>query len=593
LRLDLDSQWVPSVLVSNTVPYSCLYRTCPKKFSLDIDQEKTSSPSPEAADNLEGFKPDAYFYAAFGTLSVITLVAALDATSLAVAIPVSIEVPFLRYELTYDSQIVAQKLNGTAIEAFWSGTGFLLAATVLQPIFASLSNFFGRKNLALAAMVFFTLGAIIAGVAKNFSMLIAGRAVQGIGGGGIIVITEIIATDMVPLRERGKWFGFISSMWAVGSVLGPVIGGAFSQNVTWRWIFYINLPFCGIAFVAIPLFIRLTQRKSSIAEKLRRIDWIGIALFIASATSFLIPISWGGVIYEWNSWHTIVPLVLGACGLVAFGFYEHYGAKEPMINTVIFNNRTTTLTYFTTFFHGMLLWCLLYFLPLYFEAVKSYSPVLAGVACFPLSFTVAPVSVVVGFVASITGQYWWALVLGWVLTTAGSGLLYLLHVDTSVAGWIFITLVVGIGMGMLFPSMGFSIQASAPSKHMAISVAMFSFFRLFGQTVGVAIGGVIFQNEMKKKLLAYPDLASKAVEYSQDAASLVQLIKAMPASSQKSELQQAYVNSLQVVWLVCCGFSGLCLIAVLFTKRYSMDRDLETEQSYKKRDQKATVKTSA
>lgn len=146
--------------------------------------------------------------------------------------------------------------------------------------------------MVLLALVFFTVGAILAAVAKDFTMLLAGRTVQGIGGGGIIVLTEIIVTDLVPLRQRGKWFGFVSMMWALGSVSGPLLGGGFSQNVSWRWIFWINLPFCGIAFILIPLFLRLNQKTGSFLTKLRRVDWIGSFVFVASATAFLMPVTW-------------------------------------------------------------------------------------------------------------------------------------------------------------------------------------------------------------------------------------------------------------------------------------------------------------
>lgn len=132
---------------------------------------------------------------------------------------------------------MAEKLKGTAIEAFWSGTSFLLTSTVFQPIFASLSNIFGRKPLIITALVFFTAGCIVAGVANNFTVILVGRSIQGLGGGGVIALTEIIMTDIVPLRQRGKFFGFLSMMWAIGSVSGPLVGGAFAQNVTWRWIF--------------------------------------------------------------------------------------------------------------------------------------------------------------------------------------------------------------------------------------------------------------------------------------------------------------------------------------------------------------------
>ncbi|KAL9021021.1 MAG: hypothetical protein Q9180_008623 [Flavoplaca navasiana] len=162
------------------------------------------------------WKPSPRLYLAFLTLAVITMMVALDGTSLSVALP-----------------IISEDLGGTAIEAFWSGTSFLLCSTIFQPSFASFSHIFGRKPMILTALVFFLIGAIVAAVARNFAVLLAGRSLQGIGGGGLIALTEIVVADLVPLRLRGQWFGLISAMWALGSVSGPIIGGAFAQGGHW------------------------------------------------------------------------------------------------------------------------------------------------------------------------------------------------------------------------------------------------------------------------------------------------------------------------------------------------------------------------
>ncbi|EZG18478.1 MFS multidrug transporter [Trichophyton rubrum] len=540
-------------------------------------QQSGVSSSASSHTEIEEFRPSKRTWLIFLTLSVLTLMVALDGTSISVALP-----------------IIASKLHGSAIEAFWSGTSFLLCSTVFQPSFASFSNIFGRKPMTLIALTFFFVGTLVSGLSNNFTQMLVGRSIQGVGGGGIIALTEIVVTDLIPMRERGKYFGILSSMWSLGSVLGPVLGGGFSQNVSWRWIFYINFPFVGISLIFIILFFKLTRIPDSLATKLRRIDYIGSALFIASAVSFLIPVTWGGVMYDWSSWRTLVPLILGIAGLIGFMFYETYFAADPMIPVTVFATRTAVVSYIETVLHGLVLWCGLYYLPLYFETVKEYSPILSGVALFPLSFTVAPSAVVVGVITTLTGKYRWSIWMGFFLSTLGMGLLAILKVDSSVPAWIFLMLPAGVGLGMLFPGLGFAIQASALKGHMSMAVAMFSFFRAFGQAIGVAIGGVIFQNRMVAKLRKYPEFSAPglAEKLSKDAAVLVQVVRGMPEGPQKMHLKEAFTGSLRFVWIVCCVLLAVGGLLSVFTASYDLNQGIDSEQTLvEKKDRNATVET--
>ena len=350
--------------------------------------------------------------------------------------------------------------------------------------------------------------------------------------------------------------------------------------VAQRWIFWINLPFVGLAIVLVPLTLVLAFKVSSLADKLRRVDWIGSVLFIGSTTSFLIPITWGGVSYPWDSWRVLAPLIIGIVGLAVFTVFEEYFATEPLIRLDVFKNRTAAASYFETTLHGMILWCNLYYLPLYFEAVKGETPIIAGISLFPGTFTVAPAAVITGIAVTKTGRYRWAIWSGWVLTTLGIGLLYLLDVNTTTVQWIFLNLVSGLGMGILFPSMAFAIQAATTNKDLAFAVALFSFFRAFGQAIGVAVGGVIFQNQLEKKLLAYPLLAPMASAYSSDASGLVQIIKTMQHGPARTQLVQSYADSLKTVWIVMCALAGVALLSSFFIKGFELDRALETEQGF-------------
>ena len=310
--------------------------------------EASHEPLPKGQGDVDAyastFNPGWRFYLAFVSLCVITLMVALDATSLSVAIPK-----------------ITAALHGDAIEGFWSGTSYLLTSTVFQPVLGSFSDIFGRKPIIMLSLALFGVGAILAAVTHgSMTLMLVGRSVQGIGGGGVLVLTEIVVTDLVPLRFRGNYYSMIGAMWAIGSVTGPIIGGVFSEEVSWRWIFWINLPFLGIGVPLVLAFLILNFRSTSLAQQLRRIDWIGMVLFIGSTIGFLIPITWAGVMYPWSSWRTLVPLLVSAAGLIAFIVWEDRFAPDPLIRTSVIKNRSAAVTYFCAFIQGLILWCSLY-----------------------------------------------------------------------------------------------------------------------------------------------------------------------------------------------------------------------------------------
>lgn len=376
------------------------------------------------------FKPDMRFYLAFSALAGLSLVIALDGTSISVALPV-----------------ISEHLHGSAIEAFWAGTSFLLASTIFQPIYASFSHIFGRKQVTLIAVTVFLIGTLLAATARSMLLMLVGRTIQGVGAGGITVLTSILVTDLVPLRYRGNWVGVLGAIWAFGSVTGPVVGGSLAHSTTWQYIFYLNLPFIVLSFLLVWFFIRLRNLPTTFMSKLHQADWLGSGIFIASMTAIMIPLSWAGVSYPWTSWHVVVPLGFGANGFVLLWYHERFVAIEPVIRTVVFANRTTNIAYFTTALHGMILWCLLYYQPLDFEGVRGYTPVIAGVAMFPATFTVAPMAIVSGIITSRLGRFRRTVWAGWVMTTLGLGFLCAVDVDSQLTQVVMTDLLCGVGLG--------------------------------------------------------------------------------------------------------------------------------------------------
>ncbi|KAK3319782.1 major facilitator superfamily domain-containing protein [Cercophora scortea] len=419
-----------------------------------------------------------------GTLAVISLMVALDATILVSVLPT-----------------LAEDFGGTTTDAFWAGTSYLLTCAVCQPFIAALSDIFGRKEMLIISVLFFTLGTVLcAPIAKTFAVFFAGRSVQGIGGGGIITMGQVIFADIVPLRQRPKYFSFVLGAWALGSVLGPLIGGLFVEHVFWSWCFYVNFPFCALGLIMVPLFVKLSTEKTSLASKLARVDWIGGFLFIGGLTAFLIGLSWAGVQYKWKSVQVIAPLIIGAIGVMASLVWESHGAREPFLRPSLFYSSSAVAAYACALFQGLILFCALYYVPFYFTAVRFSSPTHAGLNVFPVTCFLLPGSILISLLTTRLGRFRWAIWLGWLLAAVSCGLLVFFDQNTKTVVWAVILAVFGIGHGMLLTSINVGIQAISHVEDAGRAAAMYAFMRTLGMSIGVAVGGTCFQNLMSAKL---------------------------------------------------------------------------------------------
>jgi len=339
-------------------------------------------------------------------------------------------------------------------------------------------------------------------------------------------------------------------------------------------------------------FLHLQNISLSVAQSLRRIDIVGMILFIGSITGILVPLTWGGVQYSWSSWRTLAPLIISALAFCLFLFWEAYVATDPLIPLRILKSPTAAATYACTFFHGLVLWCMLYYLPLYFEAVRSQSPIMTGISVFPDTFSIAPAAIAVGVIVTLTGSYRWSIWGGWLLTVVGCGLMTLLTPSIPTYGWVLINLVPGVGCGMLFPGLAFGIQAASTDADAAAAVTLFTFSRSFGQAIGVALGGVIFQNQMLKKALAHPLTAAGAQALSSDASALAGVLKTIPHGPYRDQIVLSYCDALKAVWAACAGFAFAGLVASVFIRHFSLDRALGSLQKFKggeKRDEDEAI----
>ncbi|RDW87103.1 uncharacterized protein DSM5745_03745 [Aspergillus mulundensis] len=575
----------PSVVNSQGIEEANAKPTVPVPAQAqDEDKDvETQSTDEEPAPDYASFRLTVTGRLIFCALAVLTLMVSLDGTSISVALPVCSLIP-IAYKHRESGLLTDMVRVGNGIDPPRHGNAGLLERDLVPAVLDGLP----ADNCNAERYLWPTTGdPSLPGLAAGFTQILVGRCIQGVGGGGIAVLAEVVVTDLVPLRLRGNYYGVLSAMYSLGSVLGPILGGGFSENVTWKWIFYINFPFIGLSTLLILLFFRLEQPPGTLAQKLKRVDYIGTTLFVSSLSSFLIPLTWGGVMYPWSSWRTLVPLVLGTGGLLLFTAYS-IKATNPMIPHSVFTNRSAVIAFITSSLQGLILWGALYYLPLYYQAVREFGPILTGVALFPQTFTVAPSAIICGVLVTMTGRYRWGLWVGWALSIVGLALLTLLDQHTSTVAWIFLNIPSGLGLGFLTAAIVCTVQASATNRNLTVAVAMVVFFRAFGQAVGIAVGGVIFQNRMRLELRKYPEWADMAEAYSRDAAALVTVIQGMQPVGEEGEvgkenLKRAYSDSLRIIWAFLAGVAGVGLVLSLWVKKYDLNRALTTGQAVKEK----------
>lgn len=403
--------------------------------------------------------------------------------------------------------------------------------------------------------------------------MLIGRVLQGVGGAGIITLTQLIFADLVPLRQRPKYMAMVLGAWALGSVIGPLIGGAFVQNATWRWCFWLNLPICGVALPMAIFFVNLTQPATDLATKLKKVDWIGNFLFISSLVSFLIAISWAGIQFEWSSFRTLVPMCLGIVGLLVSILYEARFARYPFLNHEIFNGRSANASYVAALLQGLLVYMALYYASFYFTACHFFGPVRTGVSIIPCTALLLPGSAIVSSLITRFGKFRWAIWTGYAISTLGTGLMIMWDDKTSTAVWAVYECIFGLGIGMVLASVNSSIQANVAPENSGQAAAMYAFIRSIGMALGVAIGGTVFQNTMKGRLqhLGIKD----AAEIAKQAEGFVQQLEALSTVGTEGATRRAimsgYVHGFRGVWIVMTALSAVGLLVSLLIKRGSLD----------------------
>ena len=413
--------------------------------------------------------------------------------------------------------------------------------------------------------------------------MIAGRAIQGIGGAGIGVLCEIVICDIVPLRERGTYMGAVFGMVGIGAALGPLFGGLLVTYSTWRWAFYMSLPIGGVAIVLLFAFLQVKYDKSQgWATKFSSLDWLGNFFFVGGTVPVLIALGWAGGQHPWSSYQVLVPLLVGLATMAVFVVLQGNArlTPNPIMPLHLFGNSITSIVFLLTFLHGIVTMWALYFLPVYFQGVLSVSAYDAGINLLPTILALLPGAIIGGLLLSKFGRYKPILIFCFVLVVVGFGIFTLLDENSSTGAWVGFQVLesfgAGFGMGAMLPA----LLAPLTDKDTALATATWGFMRSFGVLWGVAIAGTIYTNRAgelaRAGAISDPVVAAEFSEGGAYGAAQAEFLDLLGVQT-RAEVIRVQSTALQRSWQVAIAFGGVGLIAAAIMKQVPLRDKNDTD----------------
>jgi EmrB/QacA subfamily drug resistance transporter len=448
-------------------------------------------------------------------------------------------------------RIVAD-LGATQSSYTWVVTSTLLALTVSTPIWGKLADLFDRKLLVQTGLIIFTVGSILAGLSQSMTWLIACRVLQGIGVGGLTALVQVILSDLVSPRERGRYSGYLGAVFGVGTVAGPLLGGVIADSLGWRWCFYVGVPFAVGAFVVLQRTLKLPRRRREV-----RIDYAGAMLIAGGVSSLLIWVSLAGQHYDWISWQTAALISTGVALLVAAVAVEKR-ALQPLIPLRLFRDRTIVLAVVASVAVGIALFGSTVFLSQYMQIARGQSPTSSGLLTIPMVVGLFLASTIVGRLVSKSGRYKRYMLTGGVLMTTGMALMGTLDEHTSLIELGAFMVLVGSGVGMLMQNLVLIVQNTVAHEDMGAGSSLIAFFRSLGGAIGVSVLGAILAAKASASIAA--GLAAQGMHPAVDGGKVPD-VHSLPAPV-ADVVEHAYGTGIAEIFLVAAPLGVVVVIAL-------------------------------